>query len=432
MKSFGHTSKDILGTKSKILKDKKIALCITGSVAAIQCPIIARELMRHCAEVYAVMSESAQKLITPDLMHWATGNPVVTSLTGETQHISLAGAHPNKVDLVLVAPCTANTISKIAAGIDDTPVTTVVSTAFGAEIPIVIVPAMHESMYNHPIIRENISKLKKLGVIFIGPRIEEGKAKMAKVDHVISRTINLLIKRNDLEDYRILVTAGGTREYIDPIRYISNPSSGRMGIELALEAESRGAEVTLIYGTGTVTPPEHIKVIRVETGKEMLAAIERELNKEKYHIMIHPAAISDYSPANKEGYKIPSDIDDFEVCFKPFPKIISRVREIDPDIFLVGFKAETKVSDQELVERAYRRLKETGINLIVANDVSRKGRGFETLTNEVIIVDENKKTYHIPLNHKREIASKILDITLEYITKTNNRDKQTIKTYAVN
>ncbi|MHA1410772.1 MAG: bifunctional phosphopantothenoylcysteine decarboxylase/phosphopantothenate--cysteine ligase CoaBC [Candidatus Odinarchaeia archaeon] len=410
-----HVSKDIMGTKSDILKGKKIALCITGSVAAIQCPIIARELMRHGAEIYTVMTESASKLITADLMHWATGNEVVTKLDGKTQHILLAGAHPDHVDLVLIAPCTANTISKIAMGIDDTTVTTIASTAFGANIPIAIVPAMHESMYKHPIITQNIEKLKEIGVVFIGPRIEEGKAKMAKVDDVVARTINLLTKRNDLEGLKILVTAGGTREYIDPIRFIGNPSSGRMGIEIALEAEARGADVTLVYGTGTVTPPEHIRTIRVETGEEMLKVITNELQSDLYHIMIHPAAISDYSPTNKEYQKIPSDRKDLEICFKPVPKIVQEIRKFNNKLFLVGFKAETNVTNEELIERAYKRLKETGMNLIVANDISRRGSGFETLTNEVIVVDENKNTYFLPLEHKRTIATKIIDLVLKYL-----------------
>jgi phosphopantothenoylcysteine decarboxylase/phosphopantothenate--cysteine ligase len=426
-----HVSKDIMYTKSEILKGKKIALCITGSVAAIQCPIIARELMRHGAEIYTVMTESSLNLITDDLMHWATGNKVVTKLDGTTQHILLAGAHPNHVDLVLIAPCTANTISKIANGIDDTPVTTIASTAFGANIPIAIVPAMHESMYKHIIVAENIEKLKKIGVAFIGPRIEEGKAKMAKVDDVVARTINLLTKRNDLEGLKILVTAGGTREFIDPIRFVGNPSSGRMGIELALEAEARGAYVTLIYGVGTVTPPEHIKTLRVETGKEMLDVITNELKKEKYDIMIHPAAISDYGPVNTEFSKIPSNKGDLEICFKPVPKIVREVRKIDKELYLVGFKAETKVSDEELIERAYKRLRETKMNLIVANDISRKDVGFETLTNQVIVIDENKKSFHLPLQHKRGVATRIMDIVLKYLPIHKNNIKNMQKSVAL-
>lgn len=160
-----------------MLKGRKVALCVTGSVAAVESSEIARELMRHGAEVYVVMSSMAQKIIHPYLMEWATGNSVVTELTGKIEHVRLTGEFPDRVDLVLVAPATANTIGKIASGIDDTPVTTVVSTAFGSTIPIMIVPAMHESMYRHPIVLENIKKLQSLSVEFIGPENRRRKGK---------------------------------------------------------------------------------------------------------------------------------------------------------------------------------------------------------------------------------------------------------------
>lgn len=414
MLSTSHVSKEIIGAKSSILKNKKIALCITGSVAAIESPIIARELMRNGAEVFAVMTQSALALISADLMQWATGNRVVTKLDGLLEHVELAGAHLGHVDLVLIAPCTANTISKVACGIDDTTVTTVVSTAFGAGIPIAIVPAMHESMYNHSVVKDNIEKLKKLGVIFISPRLEEGKAKIATTESIVARTINILTKRNDFEGLKVLVTAGGTREYIDPIRFIGNASSGRTGIEIALEAEARGADVTLIYGVGIVEPPEHIRTIRVETVEEMLGAILNELKEKKYDIVIHPAAVSDYAPVNMEKLKIPTGKNELSISFKPLPKIISEVRRFDKNVFLVGFKAETAVTDDELIKRAHIKLKESQMDLIAANDVSRDGRGFRTLTNELYVIDKDMKVHHIPLNHKREVACKLMDIVLDY------------------
>ncbi|MDH5783830.1 MAG: bifunctional phosphopantothenoylcysteine decarboxylase/phosphopantothenate--cysteine ligase CoaBC, partial [Candidatus Bathyarchaeota archaeon] len=201
MEAYGlaHPSKDIMQTRGAELKEKRIVLCITGSVAAVQCPEIARQLMRHGAEVFAVMSPMAQKIIHPYLMEWATGNPVVTELTGKIEHVALAGEHDNKADLILVAPATANTISKIAAGIDDTTVTSVASTAFGSKIPIVIVPAMHESMYKHPILDENIKKLKGLGVVFVGPRIEEEKAKIAETEEILEVVISKLSASKDFD-----------------------------------------------------------------------------------------------------------------------------------------------------------------------------------------------------------------------------------------
>jgi len=191
-----HSSKKITGTKSSVLKGKKIGLCITGSVAAVRSPEIARELMRNGAEVYCVMSKNAVKqIVNSYLMEWATGNPVVTKLTGQVEHITLAG----KPDLILVAPSTANTISKIACGIDDTTVTTVVSTAIGSKIPIIIVPAMHESLYNHPIIAENIKKLQSLGVEFVRPHLEEGKAKISETSEIVEIVIDRLTSKKKLE-----------------------------------------------------------------------------------------------------------------------------------------------------------------------------------------------------------------------------------------
>lgn len=186
-----HPSENIIGEKGNELRNKKIVLGVTGSVAAIKSPELARELMRHNAKIFPVMTKMAQKIIHPDLMEWATGNPVLLELTGKIEHIELA----TKADLILIAPATANTISKISCGIDDTPVTSVISAAFGLHKPILIVPAMHESMYNHPILKEHIAKLSSLGCEFIGPEIKEGKAKIAPVAKIVDTVIRKLTKK---------------------------------------------------------------------------------------------------------------------------------------------------------------------------------------------------------------------------------------------
>jgi phosphopantothenoylcysteine decarboxylase/phosphopantothenate--cysteine ligase len=188
---MNHPSEDIIGTKGNELKNKKIVLCITGSVAAIKSPEIARELIRHGAQVFPVMTKMAQRIIHPDLMAWATGNSVVSELTGKIEHVELGC----NTDLILIAPATANTISKIVCGIDDTPVTSVISVAFGNKIPILIVPAMHESMYKHPILIQNIEKLRSLKCEFIGPEIKEGKAKIAPVEKIVESVIAKFAKR---------------------------------------------------------------------------------------------------------------------------------------------------------------------------------------------------------------------------------------------
>ncbi|WP_456322032.1 bifunctional phosphopantothenoylcysteine decarboxylase/phosphopantothenate--cysteine ligase CoaBC, partial [Palaeococcus sp. (in: euryarchaeotes)] len=293
----------IHATKSKKLLGKKIVLAIPGSIAAVECVKLVRELIRHGAEVHAVMSESAQKIVHPYAMEFATGNKVVTEITGFIEHVELCGEHDKKADLVLVCPATANTISKIACGIDDTPVTTVVTTAF-AHTPIMIAPAMHATMYEHPIVRENIEKLKRVGVEFIGPRFEEGKAKVASIDEIIYHVIKKLHKK-DLTGKKVLITAGATREYIDPIRFITNKSSGKMGVALAEEAELRGAEVTLIKTKGSVSSFVENQ-IEVETVEEMLQVIESELKRREYDIVILAAAVGDFTPKEKAQKKIKS------------------------------------------------------------------------------------------------------------------------------
>ncbi len=406
-----HPSKDIVGSKSSILKDRKIALCITGSVAAVKCPEIARELMRQGAEVYAVMSTMAQKIIHPHLMEWATGNHVVTELTGKIEHVMLAGEGVSKADLVLVAPATANTISKIACGIDDTPVTTVASTAFGSGIPIMVVPAMHESMYRHPVVTENVRNLQSLGVKFVGPRFEEEKAKIAETKEIVEAVIRRLTVKKDLTKRKILVTAGPTFEYIDPIRVITNKSSGKMGVAIVEEALSRGAEVMLVYGPGTAIPPVGTKIISVETSQEMHEAVVSELKSKKYDVVIAVAAVADWAPEKKYEYKVPTSIEtELRVKLKPTPKIIDAVKKVSPDTFLVAFRAEYDLSDEELIQSAYKRLNKAKADLIAANDTGRKGVGFAYDTNEVFIVDANKKVVHVPLATKREVAKRLFDV----------------------
>lgn len=411
-----HPSKDIIGTKGSELKDKNIVLCITGSVAAAECSGIARALMRHGAEVFAVMSPMSQKIIHPYLMEWATGNEVITELTGKIEHVALTWSHPKKADLVLVAPATANSISKIACGIDDTAVTSVVSTAFGSGIPVMVVPAMHESMYNHQVLMQNISKLVALGVEFVGPRVEEGKAKIAKTKEITDAVIRRLTVAQDLLSVRMLITAGPTIEYIDPIRVITNQSSGRMGIALAEEALSRGAEVTLVYGPGAAIPPAKANVVPVQTTTQMYEAVVSELKSKKYDIMIAAAAAADWTVEKPFSQKVSTHkLGMLSLKLKPTKKIIDSVKKASPKTFLVAFRAEYNLSKEDLIESGYERLLNANADLIVVNDVGKEGAGFGTETNEAVIIDRKKKTIDVPLAHKREVARKILDHVKERI-----------------
>lgn len=409
--SFGeHTSKDIIGTKSDSLQGKKIVLCITGSVAAIKSPEIARELMRHGAEVFVVMSPMSQRIIHKDMLEWSTGNKVVTELTGAIEHVTYAGEHAEKADLILVAPSTANTLGKAASGIDDTPVTTLLTTGIGAKIPVIIAPAMHSSMYKHPIVMENIQKLEKIGLNILMPRMEEEKAKIPGTDEIVQSVIDNLSSNKILKNKKVLITGGPTRVYLDAFRYITNPSSGKTGVALAESALKSGAEVTLVYGPGSANPPSNAKVINVVTTEEMLEAVTSELESNNYDAAILSAAVADYGPRKREITKTPSKMKEWRLTLYPLPKIIEEVKVADPEIYLVGFKAEFNVSDEELIQRAKKRMEEADIDLMVANDVSREGVGFGTDKNEVFIINSKKQVIHVPVTNKNNIADKIMEL----------------------
>ena len=401
--------KDITGTSGKELLNMKITICVTGSVAAIQAPEIARELMRRGADVYAVLSESARKLINPRLMEWATGNPVVTELTGQTEHVQLAGEWSGKSNLILIAPATANTIGKIASGIDDTTVTTVATTALGSSIPIIIAPSMHQSMYRHPVVLENIRKLKSLGVEFLDPQIAEGKAKMVQTSAIVEAVIQRLHRR-DLLGVNFLITAGPTQEYIDPIRIVTNKSSGKMGVAIAREAARRGATTNLILGPVDVETPPQARTIRVETSEEMLKAVKEELQNNQCRVFIGSAAVSDYKPSTFHRTKIPTRGNPkITIDLEATPKIIDCVKKTSPKTCLVAFKAEYGLSNSELIDKAREVLKSSGADLVVANHIGVEGTGFGAEDNEVYFVDRKGSVTHIPRTSKEDIARQLLD-----------------------
>jgi len=400
---------EITGTKSDLLAGKRIVIGMTGSVAVLEIVNLARLLMRNGAEVFVVMSKAATELVQPDLVEWAVGNPVITKLTGQIEHVHLCGQHPDKADLLLIAPSTANTIGKIAQGIDDTPVTTFATTAFGTGIPIAIVPAMHGTMYDNPMVVKNIEQLKKAGVIFIGPRIEEGKAKIAKNQEILEAIIGILQKK-DLAKKKVLITAGPTRIWLDEVRFISNPSTGRMGIEIALEAASRGADVTLILGpTSLSVNNPNIKVVNIETPQDIIDVIEKQ---KKIDLFISAAAIGDYQPEKQRG-KIPSKQESLSLKLKPTPKIIEYVKEKFPKAKIVGFKAEVKITEKELIEKAQNSLKKYRIDMVVANFLDKPDQGFESITNKVILVRNDGTIEKLPLVSKRAVARKIIDKSLK-------------------
>ncbi len=382
---------------SNFLEGRTIVLGITGSIAAVRCVELARELRRCGAGVHAVMTQAAQKILHPEAMRYATGNPVITEITGAVEHVEFCGIG-GRASLLLIAPCTANTIGKIAQGIDDTPITTFATTAFGSGIPIMIVPAMHESMYNHPIVIENIGKLTELGVGFVNPILEEGAAKIASNEEIVLR-VERELGGKSLAGKRILITGGATAEAIDPIRILTNRASGKTGIELALEAFRRGADATLVH-RGCIGI-QGICEFNAESAQDMTETVLEELDK-GYDLLISAAAISDFTLAPSKN-KIKSD-SEVKLTLKPAPKLIKEARSKYPGLKIIGFKAETGVTEDELIESARNSMETSKLSMVVANDVASGGMG--TDTNEVYLVDDGIKKVS---GTKHEIAKEIMD-----------------------
>lgn len=401
-----YSDKEIIkGSKGKELLDKRITLCVTGSVSAYKSVDVARELIRFGADVYVVMSHSATEIVHPYVFEWATGNPVVTELTGGIEHVALGG----RTDLVLIAPCTANTLAKIASGICDTPVTATVAVALGSQIPIIIAPAMHGPMYKNKAIADAIERLRSMGVTIIEPKIEENKAKLPDVEDIVFNVINALYVK-DLKGMNFLITAGATVEYIDPVRIITNKSSGKMGIQIAEEAYLRGANVTLVLGRSTIRPRHEIRVINVETTEDMLNAVLNELKTSNYQVFIAAGAPADFKAKNPSNTKINSRAGNVHLELEATPKIVEHVRKISNKILLVTFKAEYNVSDDILINNAKKYLDSIDADLVIANDVGRSGAGFGTDTNEVFIIGKQGLITHIPLASKRVIAKQIINV----------------------
>ncbi len=387
----------------------EIVLCVTGSIAAIEAVKLARELKRQGIIVKCFMSDDACSIIHPHAMEFATGQDVVVELTGEIEHVKYA-----QTDLILVAPATANVISKFTYKIADNPINTLLITAFGHKTPIIFVPSMHESMYTA--VEGNIQKLKDEGIIFLEPKKEEGKAKFPDIHDITFQTLRELYlnssegQKSNLKDKKVLVSAGATFENIDPVRGITNRSSGKMGVEIAKEAFIRGADVMMLCGKMETRVPKLFNVVEAESTAEMQEKIQKLIPETD--VFVSAAAVSDFTmdSSAKSPVKISSD-EDLTIKFKRAPKIISSVKDINPKVYLVGFKAEYKVSDQELIEFASMRMEESGADLMVANDVAIDGAGFGSDKNEVIILDEN--VLNVPLTSKSEIARIILDKILE-------------------
>jgi len=405
-KKSKHPSLDIVGSHGTELSGKRIVLCVAGSVAVYKAIELARLLMRHGGDVVCVESYAATKLIKPDYFKWATGNDVITKLTGDLEHIDVADYR--RSDLIIVYPGTANTLGKLANGIDDTPVSTVLTVGFGSHIPIVMGLAMHRSMYDNKAVRKNIDFLKGK-VDFVSPVMIEGKAKAAEPEDVLEFVLKKFGFSSVLHKKRILMTAGPTVEYIDPVRVVTNLSTGKTGVLLASELVSAGAKVTLVYGPGAAVPPSGARVIPVKTSKEMFDAVKREMKK-KFDVVILAAAASDYIIQNYSKSKIKSSQKSLQIKLKQAPKIIDQIKKWQKDVFLIGFKAETNLSKKKLEESAREKMKESKADLMIANDIGTKYQKNPDF-NEIILVN-SKKTVSSGWKRKEKLA-KIIKKELE-------------------
>lgn len=400
-----HPTLLISGTLSDTLKDKTIVLAVTGSIAAVRTVELARELIRHGAAVQAVVSEAAVRIIHPEALQYATGRPVITAITGGVEHVEYCG-EDGTADLLLIAPCTANTIGKMASGISDTPPTTFAAAALGCKMPVVVVPAMHGSMYSHSVVLENMEKLKAMGVDFVGPIIEENIAKITTNDDIV-----LYVQRKlgdgSLKEKKVIITGGGTKERIDPIRVLTSRASGRTGIALAREAFRRGSEVTLVH-------PEikglfGITEVRAESAQDLTVSVLDGIAG-GCDLLISSAAISDYT-AEPSDSKIKSGLEELSITFHPTSKLIRKVRELYTGLDIIGFKAEANVGREDLLSSARDLMTKYGLLMVVANDVGKNGMG--TQQNTVCILNNKDDKVREITGDKQLIARAIFDEFLE-------------------
>ncbi len=388
----------------KVLRNKSVLLGVTGGVAAYKAVDLIRRLREEGSSVTVIMTEAAKNFITPLSLEVASKNKVYSDLFQDPlSHVTL----PANADIMVIAPATANIIGKFAKGIADNLLSTSLLSFNGR---VVIAPAMNWRMYENPIFQENLKYLLSQGVIQVGPEKgslacgEEGIGKMANISQIVE-SIKSALTINDLVNEKVVVTAGPTREYLDPVRFLSNRSSGKMGYAMAIAAFRRGAEVTLISGHSSLQQPEGIKFISVETADEMFNAVNKELPLST--VLIMSAAVFDFMPAEKSQEKIEKS---GEILLKLIrtPDIISEVGKKRNKPFIIGFAAETG----RRLERTRKKLKEKNMDMIVFNDITEAGSGFDVDTNRVVIIDKENET-ELPLLSKESVAEAILDRFIE-------------------
>jgi phosphopantothenoylcysteine decarboxylase/phosphopantothenate--cysteine ligase len=384
--------RDCFMTQVRTLAGKQIVVAVTGSIAAVEVVKLIHSLRRCGAVVQPVISHAASGIIQPDALTYASGRQTITQLSGQVEHITYCG-EDGSADLLLIAPCTANTLSKIACGIDDTPVTTFATTALGSRKPVIIVPAMHHSMYRHPAVTENIAKLKTWGVEIVDPRFEEGKAKIAGGEEIVLRCERAILG-TVLSGKKVIITSGPCREPVDDIRILTTRSSGQMGKALALQAYRLGADVTVIHRD---TFP-CVNNVFVETADEMRCAIHHCFSESGADIYISAAAISDFAPKRVKG-KIPSG-KKVSLLLEPLPKVINEVMQ-NYHPLIIAFKlgrTQKKMAEAMIAQ---------GIEMVLMNEPESMGSD----SGEYMLLTRNAER---PLKGtKEEIASSIWDAVVQ-------------------
>jgi phosphopantothenoylcysteine decarboxylase / phosphopantothenate---cysteine ligase len=386
-----------------------VVLGVSGGIACYKAVELVRLLVKDGFVVQVIMTRGAMEFVTPLTFQTLSGRPVASetfNLTQESEigHIRLADA----ADLFVIAPATANVIGKIAAGIADDLLTTVLMATKAA---VLIAPAMNIHMYENPILQENVRKLRRLGYYFMEPAEGylacgyEGKGRLPEPEKILEE-VHRLLKKKDLAGEKLLITAGPNREPLDPVRYLSNRSSGKMGYALARAAIRRGAEVALISGPTMLEPPAGARLIPVTTAAEMRHAVLNEFPRSTAVIMA--AAVTDYRPADFAGKKMKRGQGPIEIRLEPNPDILKEIGAQKNGKLLVGFAAET----DELVANAKKKLEDKNLDMIVANDVTGAGAGFDVDTNVATILDRGGGVLALPLMSKDELAEQIFDYLL--------------------
>jgi len=396
-----------------MLKGKNIVLGVTGGIAVYKAADVASKIAQAGASVTVVMTRNAREFVQPMTFEALTGNKVITEMYGPeaadgVAHIRLA----DKADLIIIAPATANIIAKIANGIADDMLTSII---IATKAPVVVSPAMHHNMYMNPVTQENLQKLKQRGFCIIPAaqgRLASGDigyGRLPETAVILAHIEMTLGLKGDLKGKRIVVTAGGTQEAIDPIRYISNRSSGKMGYAVAEAARDRGAQVTLITAPTALPDPVSIEIVKIRSVVELRDEVVKAV--QKTDVLVMSAAGADFIPKTTAAQKIKKTDAGLTLELAKAPDILSTIK--DGKFIKVGFKAET----QNLVDNAKEKLYKTNLDLIVANDVTKAGSGFGTDTNEVTIIHRDGKAEALPLMSKREVADKILDRVVKLLGK---------------